>query len=159
MSGEPSKAVKPPVMVGIGNELSMPRLLGRNESSEDLKEWERSVQEFFRKDVNMYPFVSPGFCWDRSKENYNLLDEHKDSELERSAEEMAQDLDSFLQMMAGFIQDEFCRLRILQETGSYRDVIGIIKDLYKSGTALGEELTFSHLKQQPNHIFQLFYYT
>ena len=85
MSGEPSKAVKPPVMIGIGNELSMPRLLGRKESLEDLKEWERSVQEYFRKDVNNYPFVSPGFCWDKSKKNYNLLDEHRDSELERSA--------------------------------------------------------------------------
>ena len=103
MSGKPSKAVKPPVMVGIGKEVSMPRQLGRNETSWDLKDWERSVQEFFRKDVNMYPFVSPGFCWDKSKENYNLLEEHEDSELGRSAEEMAQDLDSFLQLMAGYV--------------------------------------------------------
>ena len=96
MSGKPSEAVKPPANIVLENEMSIPHQLSRDETLQDLKKWDRLVQEYYKKDVNMYPFVSPGFCWDRSKKNFNLLDEHEDSELRRSAEEMAQDLDSFL---------------------------------------------------------------
>ena len=75
----------------------------------------------------MYPFVNPKLKWDSTKNNYNLLKEHEDSKLKQDADEMALDLVSFLQTMAGFIPGDHLRQQIVKETGCYESDKRIIR--------------------------------
>ena len=121
MAGEPTEAVKPPSQGAYKKGMPMPRLLCDHETFQDLTHRDVSVRVFYRKDEIMYPFVSPKLKWDSSKENYNLLKEHNDSELKCDADEITMDLVAFLQTMAGFIPGvHLCqRQRIVKETGCY----------------------------------------
>ena len=64
MAGKPSEAEKPPVK-GVHNKgMSMPRQLCERETLQDLIQWDESVQDYFKKDKTMYPFVGLEFRWD-----------------------------------------------------------------------------------------------
>ena len=105
----------------------------------------------------MYPFVNPKLKWDSTKNNYNLLKEHEDSKLKQDADEMALDLVSFLQTMAGFIPGDHLRQQIVKETGCYEDIINLIREFYDAEINTEGELNFMKIERKPQEPHRMFY--
>ena len=151
--GDPVDPVKPPSKSSNNKGMTAPRSLGVNETFQDMTAWEVSVKNFYRKDEVFYPFVNSKMKWDSQKDNYNLKDEHEDSTLKREAQELSEDLVSFLQIMAGFIPGDHLRVKIVTDTTSFADVIKIIREFLDAEIGVESdslsELDFMKISRKP----------
>ena len=155
--GDPVDPVKPPSKSSNNKGMTAPRSLGVNETFQDMTAWEVSVKNFYRKDEVFYPFVNSKMRWDSQKDNYNLNDEHEDSTLKREAQELSEDLVSFLQIMAGFIPGDHLRVKIVTDTTSFADVIKIIREFLDAEIGVESELDFMKISRKPQEPHRMFY--
>ena len=149
-------AVKPPSSGSHNKAIQAPRALNETETFQNISAWEVHARNFYRKDEVFYPFVNPKMKWDSTKEHYNLKKEHTDSKLKRDEEELAQDLVSFLQIMAGYVPGDHLRLAIEKDTKCFADIIKIIREFYDAEIGVESGLDFMKIErksQEPHRMF------
>ena len=139
------------------NNKNGPRMLKDNESPQEITAWAVSVKNFMRRDPAFYPFVSVRTKWDMTAENYGLVDEHEDSKLKWKKEEMAEDLVSFLEIMAGYIPEDHLRAKILADSTCFNDVIDFIRDYFGAEITPESELDFMKLNRKPQEPYRKFF--
>ena len=127
------------------------------ETFQDLTAWEVHSRNFYRKDEVFYPFVHQKMRWDSNKQNYNLKKEHDDSKLKRDEEELAQDLVSFLQIMAGYVPGDHLRLTIEKDTKCFADIIKIIREFYDAEIGVESGLDFMKIERKSQEPHRMFY--
>ena len=153
-------AVVPPASVVSGSRgsvISTPRMLNQTETHQDITAWSVHVKNSMRKDESFYPFVNIQTVWDMTKDNFGLEDEHGDSKLKRKKEEMAEDLTAFLEIMAGYVPEDHLRMKILQDSTSFKSVIEIIREFYGAEINPETELDFMKLQRKPQEPYRHFY--
>ena len=153
-------AVVPPASVingSRGSSITQPRVLNSTETHQDITAWSVHLKNYFRKDESFYWCVNVKTVWDMTKQNFGLVDEHEDSKLKRKKEEMAEDLTSFLEIMAGFVPEDHLRLKILQDSTSFKNVIDIIREFMGAEINPETELDFMKLQRKPQEPYRHFY--
>ena len=150
-------AVKPPSSGSHNKAIQAPRALNETETFQNITAWEVHGRNFYRKDEVFYPFVNPKMKWDSTKRNYNLKKEHEDSKLKRDEEELAQDLVSFLQIMAGYVPGDHLRLAIEKDTTCFADIIKIIREFYDAEIGVESGLDFMKIERKSQEPHRMFY--
>ena len=110
-----------------------------------------------RRDEAFYPFVHVRTKWDRNAVDYGLQDEHDDSKLKRKKEELAEDLVSFLEIIAGYVPGDHLRMKILQDSTCFKDVVKIIREFYGAEINAESELDFMKIQRKPQEPYRQFF--
>ena len=156
-----AEAVVPPASVVSGNKGSSgvpaPRMLTNSETHQDITAWSVQVKNYMRKDESFYPFVNVKTVWDMTKEHFGMVDEHESSKLKRKKDEMAEDLTSFLEIISGYIPEDHLRLKILQDSTSFKSVIEIIREFMGAEINPESELDFMKIQRKPQEPYRHFY--
>ena len=150
------EAVRPPAIAsssGVKNTSNGPRMLKDEESHQEITAWAVSVKNYWRRDEAFYPFVNINTKWDKNKQNYGMVDEHDGSKLKRKKEEMAEDLESFLEIMAGYVPEDHLRTKIMHDSTSFKEIITIIREYYGAEINAESELDFMKFSRKPQSKF------
>ena len=156
----PGSPVRPPASVinGASSKVTTaPRVLTETETNQDITAWEVSVKNFMRRDEAFYPFVNVKTQWNSGAPHYGLSDEHEDSKLKRKKDELAEDLISFLEIISGYIPGDHLRMKILQDSTSFKDVIKIIREFYGAEINAESELDFMKIQRKPQEPYRQFF--
>ena len=156
----PVEAVRPPAIAsssGVKNTSSGPRMLKDEESHQEITAWAVSVKNYWRRDEAFYPFVNVNTKWDKNKQNYGMVDEHDGSKLKRKKEEMAEDLESFLEIMAGYVPEDHLRTKIMHDSTSFKEIITIIREYYGAEINAESELDFMKFSRKPQEPYRKFF--
>ena len=132
-------------------------MLGEAESHQDITAWEVAVKNYMRRDESFYPFVNVKTKWDMQAEDFGLVDEHNDSKLKRKKDELAEDLTSFLEIISGYIPGDHLRMKILQDSTSFKDCIKIIREFYGAEINAESELDFLKIQRKPQEPYRQFF--
>ena len=157
MAEAKSTAVKPPSSGSHNKAIQPPRQLKEEETFQNITAWEVHLKNFYRKDEVFYFCVNSKLRWDSTQDNYNLNKEHDDSKLKRDAEELSQDLVSFLQIMAGYVPGDHLRLTIEKDTKCFADIIKIIREFYDAEVGVESGLDFMKIERKPQEPHRMFY--
>ena len=155
--GEAVVAVKPPSAGSSNKAIPIPRMLLDTETHQSITAWEVSVKNFYRKDESYYPFVNAKTKWDADKPNYGMIAEHADSKLKRDAEEMGEDVFSFLQIIAGYVPGDHLRVKIEQDSTDFKSVIQCIREFYDAEINTESSLDFIKMTRKPQEPHRQFY--
>ena len=115
------------------------------------------MKNYMRRDESFYPFVNVKTKWDMQAEDFGLVDEHNDSKLKRKKDELAEDLTSFLEIISGYIPGDHLRMKILQDSTSFKDCIKIIREFYGAEINAESELDFLKIERKPQEPYRQFF--
>ena len=91
-----------------------PRQLGTTETLENLTHWRTTFRTYFKKDDSYKPLIRTNASWNPSDSNYGQVDETNG--LERSAEEVMEDLLDLLNILAGFLPHSYLTDKLVCNT-------------------------------------------
>ena len=134
-----------------------PRMLKDQESPQEITAWGVSIKNFMRRDPAFYPYVNVKTKWDMKANNYGLADEHDGSKLKRKKDEMAEDLISFLEIMAGYIPEDHLRAKIMQDSTCFNDIIDFIRDYFGAEITPESELDFMKINRKSQEPYRKFF--
>lgn len=98
-----------------------PRQLNSTESLDTLTHWRSHLRNYFRRDDNYKLFFARTCQWDPSASNYGF----KDTESQTAASQ-ADNLESLLDTVAGFMPGPYLTAKITKNTKSMEDVFNVI---------------------------------
>ena len=99
-----------------------PRQLTNKETLDSISHWSSGVRNYFRRSPQYAVFFKRTTTWDYHKDNYGFEGEDK--------EDQADNLEAFLDTIAGFMPGPYITNKITQETTSIQSLWSVIKDHY-----------------------------
>ena len=120
--------------------LPQPRQLGDEESLESLNHWWTQFRNFYRRDKYVGGFLVITFKWDPTKPFYGF--ENETDGLKRKKEDLAADLDGFMEMISSYMKHSYITERLKAST---RDISGVKDCLFKLFDAEISQDTFLDL--------------
>ena len=126
-------APAPAPRLGHLAKIPQPRTLSKSETLDSLNQWKTTVRNFYRRDEHFKRFLQAGAVWDPSANHHGFQAETEG--LRRSAEDIADDLNVFLNLISGFLPFSFLKEKLELESKSMADVWSTIFEVY------GHEIT------------------
>ena len=120
--------------------LPQPRQLGDEESLESLNHWWTQFRNFYRRDKYVGGFLIITFKWDPTKPFYGF--ENEADGLKRKKEDLAANLDGFMEMISSYMKHSYITERLKAST---RDISGVKDCLFKLFDAEISQDTFLDL--------------
>ena len=105
-----------------------PRTLNKVETLDTLNQWKTTVRNFYRRDDLFKRFLQANTTWDLNAANYGFDDEEEG--LRRSAEDLTEDLNVFLNLISGYLPFSFLKEKLETETTSMESVWDMIFEVY-----------------------------
>ena len=78
-----------------------PRVLGTKETRENLDHWLEQFKAYWKRDDRAKIFLRDNTTWNCAQDNAGFDDEGEDSKLKRDPAELSEDLEDFLNALAG----------------------------------------------------------
>jgi len=128
------------------------RPLTNNESSHSLAQWKINFRQFVKKDDAYASFLKSSVKWDATKESYGFTKNLDD----RTPDQVSDDLQDFLHMLASYMPHGFITDRILQQSTSFDTAFTIIEEsfgLLPTQETFCDLLTISRLPNEPYRQF------
>ena len=130
--------------------IPFPRVLTAKETLDTLTHWKCGVRNYFRSDDRFAPFFKRTVRWNPSAVNYGLAGDE--------AESQADNLESLLDTIAGFLPTHYITRKITQESKCMEDVFKIIWKYYKVDPTPATFLDIDSLILEQGERYEDFYY-
>ena len=132
--GQPQAQAQPQINYGATAKVPIPRILNKVETLDSLNTWKTCVRNYYIRDEHFKLFLQAGTTWNKSQPDSGFQ-RPEAAGLRRPAAQLAEDLEVFLNLIAGFLPFSFLKDRLEMDTRCIADVWNIIFELY------GQEVT------------------
>ena len=110
------------------SKIPVPRTLNKIETLDSLNQWRTQIKNFYRRDDQFKVFLATDATWNPLARYKGQAQET--AGLRRSPQEMADDLEVFLHLIAGYIPFSFIREKFDNDTRNIGDVWNLVYEVY-----------------------------
>ena len=110
------------------SKIPVPRTLNKVETLDSLNQWKTQVKNFYRRDDQFKTFLAADATWNPLARYKGQAQET--AGLRRTQQEMADDLEVFLHLIAGYIPFSFIREKFDNDTRNIGDVWNLVYEVY-----------------------------
>ena len=141
----------------FGRKIPIPRKLELQETAASIRLWKVHVTNYYKSDKHFKRFVGEDETWNPRNENWGFTAEAADSDLKRTAPQLKDDCNMFLETFASYLPDDYLVEKLVKNTTKYADIWTIIEDFY--GVALTSDtfLELAKMKKKPQETYRQFY--
>ena len=110
-----------PINFGATAKVPTPRVLNKVETLDSLNAWKTCVRNYYIRDEHFKLFLQAGTTWNLALPDAGFL-RPEAAGLRRPAAQLAEDVEVFLNLIAGFLPFSFLKDRLEMDTRNINDV-------------------------------------
>ena len=157
MAGEENGQVAQPAEVKyqISTKIPQPRALNKVETLDSLNQWKTCMRNYFCRNDQYKKFLLPTTTWNPAAANKGQADET--TGLKRTAAEVSEDLEIFLNLVSGYMPFSFLKEKLETDTKGINDVWNIIFEVYRHETTQDSFLNCADLPKDEGETHRQYY--
>ena len=133
----------------------VPRKLDQQESLQTLNHWRTVFKNYFRRCPYYSYFLQPNVVW--SQELNRGFSVNETTGLKRTPEELASDLEGFLECLASYLPFDYVPDKLLQESTNMSSVWSIIYDIYDVEINTSHYLDYATMSRNPQETYRNYF--
>ena len=133
----------------------LPRRLDQQESLNSLNQWVITFKNFYRRCAYYGYFLQPNVTWSTDPTNRGFPAETDG--LKRSSEILSNDLEGFLNTLAGYLPFDYVADKLCSETSSLKSVLQVIYEIYDLELTTTNFLDYASMTRNQDESYRGFY--
>ena len=134
-----------------------PRVLGTKETRENLDHWLEQFKAYWKRDDRAKIFLRDNTTWNCAQDNAGFDDEGEDSKLKRDPAELSEDLEDFLNALAGHLPFPYITNKLKTTSTSWKSCKQAVYEIYGVKTSAGTLLDLGNVKKTADETYRQFY--